>query len=178
VLDTAARHVNDLTNLSKANRELEVHNLTLRHALIPEDEEKSPFPVQSFPFKRNPKFYGRQTDLAKILECLRPKGDSSFRTYTIYGRRGVGKTQVALQFGYTNIHTYDAIFWIQCETSVTIRQSFNDVAVALNIPAADRAGRDEENLVAIQAWLKKTSEYLHIGLWATLRSVKQKRNGF
>ena len=28
-LDTAARHVNDLTNLSKANRELEVHNLTL-----------------------------------------------------------------------------------------------------------------------------------------------------
>ncbi|KAG4441818.1 hypothetical protein IFR05_002682 [Cadophora sp. M221] len=158
VLDTAARHVNDLTNLSKANRELEVQNLTLRHALIPEDEEKGQFPVQSFPFKRNPKFYGRQTEIAKILECLRPKGDNSFRTFTIYGRRGVGKTQVALQFGYTNISTYDAIFWIQCETSVTIRQSFNDVAVSLNIPAADRAGRDEENLVAIQSWLKKTTK--------------------
>ena len=109
-LETAVRHVNDLTNLSKANRELEIKNLTLRHALLPEDEEKGAFPVQWLPFQQNPKFYGRHVELEKILECLKPTGQSTFRTYTIYGRRGVGKTQIALQFGYTHIPTYDAIF--------------------------------------------------------------------
>lgn len=147
-----------MNNFSEANRELQLKNLVLRHALLLEDEEKGAFPVQRIPFRQNPNFYGRKLELEKIWECLKPTGQSTFRTYTIYGRRGVGKTQIALQFGYTHISTYDAIFWIQCETSVTIRQSFNEVAVALNIPAADRPGQDEENLTAVQNWLKKTSK--------------------
>lgn len=157
-LETAVRHVNDLNNLSKANRELEIKNLVLRHALLPDDDEKGAFPVQRLPFRQNTKFYGRQLELEKVSECLKPTGQGTLRTHTIYGRRGVGKTQIALQFVYTNSHTYDALFWIQCDTSVTIRRSFGEIAVALNIPAADRSGRDEDNLVAVQKWLKKTSK--------------------
>jgi hypothetical protein len=61
----------------------------------------------------------------------------------IYGRRGVGKTDIALQYAYTNPAGFEAIFWIQCETSITLRQSFTDMAVALNLPGADRNGEDD-----------------------------------
>ena len=96
------------------------------------------------------------TELEKIEKYLSPKDDQSLRTYTIYGRRGVGKTEIALQFAYMNQSSFDAIFWIQCETSVSIRQSFTNVAVALNLPGADRDGHHEENQLAVKTWLKKT----------------------
>ena len=107
-------------------------------------------------------------ELEKIEKYLSPKDDQSLRTYTIYGRRGVGKTEIALQFAYMNQPGFDAIFWIQCETSVAIRQSFTNVAVALNLPAADRDGHHEENQLAVQNWLKKTcwsslDEQLYLG---------------
>jgi KaiC/GvpD/RAD55 family RecA-like ATPase len=131
--------------------------MSLRHALIPENEEPGTFPNRILPFKQNKKFYGRKDELDRILTFLRPKDDQSLRTYTIYGRRGVGKTEIALEFAYTNPAGFDALFWIQCETSVAIRQSFTDVAVSLNLPGADRDGHHEENLLAVQDWLKKTS---------------------
>jgi len=126
---------------------------------MPESEEPGTFPNRILPFSQNPKFYGREDELDKINTYLAPRGDQSLRTYTIYGKRGVGKTEIALQFAYTNHPGYDAIFWIQCETSVAIRQSFTNVAISLNLPGADREGRHEENLLAVQNWLKRTREY-------------------
>lgn len=80
--------------------------------------------------------------MKRIISHLSPKdGVSELRTYTIYGRRGVGKTEIALQYAYENRSGFDAIFWIQCETSISLRQSFTDVAVCLNLPGADRSGK-------------------------------------
>jgi hypothetical protein len=154
------KHVSEMTSYTKVNMDRQIKNMSQRHAMIPETEEARTFPCSILPFSQNPKFYGREEDLNKINQYLKPKNDQSLRTYTIYGRRGVGKTEIALQFAYTNEPEFDAIFWIQCETSVAIRQSFTDVAVKLNIPAADREGRHEENLLAVQKWLKLTSELL------------------
>ena len=63
------------------------------------------------------------------------------RKLTILNRRGVGKTDIALEYAYTNPSGIEAIFWIQCETSITLRQSFTDMAVQLNLPGADRNGK-------------------------------------
>lgn len=70
----------------------------------------------------------------------------------------MGKTELALQFAHMNPGGYDAIFWIQCETSVAIRQSFTDVALSLNLPGAAKDGRHEENLLAVLRWLKLTKK--------------------
>lgn len=156
VLEATVRHLNEITSYSKVNQDRRVKNMSLRHALIPEAEETAAFPVKILPFRQNPRFYGRQEELDKIIKYLSPKDDQSLRTYTIYGRRGVGKTEIALQFANSNTASFDAIFWIQCETSVAIRQSFTDVAVSLNLPKADRDGHHEENLLAVHHWLKKT----------------------
>lgn len=177
-LDLAVKHVNDLNSYSKASRELEVKNIATRHALMPEEDEKASFPMTKLPQKRNENFYGRQSELDDMFHHLRPNDEQPFRTYTIYGKRGVGKTAIALQFAYTNARTYDAIFWIQCETSVTIRQSFTNVAVALNIPAADRDGRHKENQIAVQDWLKKTSIEFKIVFMKPPLMKAQKKRGF
>ena len=136
--------------------------MSLRHALIPESEEPGTFPNKILPFAQNRKFFGRLDELEKVSSFLDPKfaKDRELRTYTIYGRRGVGKTEIAIQFAYTTYEqgVFDAVFWIQCETSVAIRQSFTNVAVALNLPGADREGRHEENLLKVQSWLKRTSK--------------------
>ncbi|KAG0647439.1 hypothetical protein D0Z07_6667 [Hyphodiscus hymeniophilus] len=155
-LDQTVRHVNDITSLSKVNQDRQIQNMSLRHALIPEPEEPGTFPNIILPFQENPRFYGRKKELQDIFDYLSPKGDQSLRTYTIFGRRGVGKTEIALQFAHTNPCAYDALFWIKCETSVGIRQSFTDVAVSLNLPGADSDGHHEENLIAVHSWLKRT----------------------
>ena len=89
---------------------------------------------------QNLDFYGRKDELDRINQYLDFKGNSSLRTYTIYGRRGVGKTEITLQYAYSNPCGFEAIFWIQCETSLSLRQSFTDMAVALDLPRANVNG--------------------------------------
>jgi hypothetical protein len=157
-LDQTVKHVNDITSLSAVNQDRKIKNMSLRHALIPEPEEPGTFPNRILPARENPRFYGRRDELDRIAKYLSPKDDQSFRTYTIYGRRGVGKTEIALQFAHKNPCGFDALFWIQCETSVAIRNSFTRVAVALNLPGADSDGHHEENLLKVHDWLKRTSK--------------------
>ncbi|KAG4441573.1 hypothetical protein IFR05_002958 [Cadophora sp. M221] len=161
-LDYTVKHVSEISNFSKVNRDRQVKSLSSRHAALPDSEEPGVFPNRILPFQRNRTFYGRKEELDKILKYLKPKdqddGVATFRTYTIYGRRGVGKTEIALQFAHVNPGGYDAIFWIQCETSVSIRQSFTDVALSLNLPGAAKDGHHEENLLAVLKWLKLTKK--------------------
>jgi hypothetical protein len=147
-----------MNSYTKVNQDRKIKNMSLRHALIPESDEPGSFPIRTLPFEPNSKFYGREEELNKMNEFLKPTGNQSLRTYTIFGRRGVGKTEIALQFANANESNFDAIFWIQCETAVVIRQSFTNVAIALNLPGAERDGRHEENLLLVQSWLKKTRE--------------------
>ncbi|KAH9205993.1 P-loop containing nucleoside triphosphate hydrolase protein, partial [Leptodontidium sp. 2 PMI_412] len=110
--------------------------------------------------ERNAEFWGRQGELNLIMKHLGPnQGNGGLKTYMIYGRRGVGKTEIALEFAHNNLKprgVYDAVFWIQCETTVSIRHSFTEVAVSLNLPGADRDRHHEENLEEVHKWLKRT----------------------
>lgn len=131
--------------------------MALRHAAIPEPEEHATFPLQMLQGQKNDKFYGREEELKKLNDALDWRGSNpALRTYTIYGRRGVGKTQIAVEYAYSNPANFEAIFWIQCETSLSLRQSFTEMAVALQLPGADRHGHHEENLIAVKKWLKLT----------------------
>jgi hypothetical protein len=154
-MELTIKHVNDITIHSKVNLDRQVKNMIQRHALVTDSDEPGTFPNIILPFQQNANFYGRKDELERIYKYLSPKG-GSYRTYTIYGRRGVGKTEIALQFAYTT-PGFDAVYWIQCESSVAIRQSFTDIAVSLELPGADRDGHHEENLLAVKEWLKKTS---------------------
>ena len=139
-MDMVVKHLNDITNYSMVNRDRQLRNLATRHAPTVAPEEHGSFPIVMCPRRPNEDFYGRQEELERINHFLDHRGNSTLRTYTIYGRRGVGKTDIALQYLYTKPARFEAIFWIQCETSLSLRKSFTEMAVVLNLPGADRNG--------------------------------------
>jgi hypothetical protein len=141
-LEGTFKHLNEITNLSTANRERIQKNLVAKHQAAVEPEEPGKFPIRMLPYKQNPKFYGRKAELARINNALdwKIEGNNPLRTYTIYGRRGVGKTQLALQYAYANPANFDAIFWVACETSLYLRQSFTDMANEIKLPGANKHG--------------------------------------
>lgn len=143
-IDSATKHLNDINSYSKLNQDRRLNNLSLRHAPIVDPEEHATFPLTMIAKTRNENFYGREEELRKLDEFLGERGLANLRTYTIYGRRGIGKTDIALEYAYRNPSHFDAIFWVQCQTSVSLRQSFTKMAMALNLPGAD--GNGEHNL--------------------------------
>jgi predicted ATP-dependent serine protease len=138
-MDNCTKHLNDINSYTKLNLERASKTLSLRHGPIQHPEEHVTFPITMIQRTRNENFFGRQDELKNINEFLGQKA-TNLRTYTIYGRRGVGKTDIALEYAHENKADFEAIFWVNCETSVALRQSFTDMAVALNIPGADKNG--------------------------------------
>jgi hypothetical protein len=139
LMDASTKHLNDINSYSKVNLERQTKTLNLRHGPIQHPEEHVTFPIDMIPRAKNENFFGRVDEMKNMDEFLGHKA-TNLRTYTIYGRRGVGKTDIALEYAHKNPSGFEAIFWVNCETSVALRQSFTDMAVALNIPAADRNG--------------------------------------
>jgi len=130
-----------MTSLSKLNQQRQLRDLAYRHIPVPTPEENVAFPVVWLNNRgRNEEFFGRTSEIKKIDNALSHIDNTALQTYTIYGRRGVGKTDIALEYAYRNTVGFDAIFWIRCETAIAIRQSYNDVAVELGLPGADRHG--------------------------------------
>jgi hypothetical protein len=131
-LDETVRHLSDLTSYSQANVQQQMINLSLRHSLGNDENEgeRARFPLAMLPFKQNRSFYGRREEMDKMDQYLKWEGNSPLRTFSIYGRRGVGKTEIALEYAYRNPSRFDAIFWIGCETTLTLRQSFTNMAIS------------------------------------------------
>jgi hypothetical protein len=84
-LDFCVKHVNDITQFSKINRESNIKNMSLKHAVIADNDEHGIFPNKLLPFAQNPKFYGRKEEIQKMIKHLSVRTEQSYRTYTIYG---------------------------------------------------------------------------------------------
>ncbi|KAF9894417.1 hypothetical protein FE257_007920 [Aspergillus nanangensis] len=96
------------------------------------------------PFAKNPKFVGRQHEVAE-LEKLIAAQDGPART-AITGLGGVGKTQVALQVAH-RIRDRDnecSIFWIPCTSHAMVEQIFLNIVQTLGIPNANPAEAKEQ----------------------------------
>jgi hypothetical protein len=98
---------------------LATHGIAFRERKDPNDF--TAFPVDNVPDQLRKKFYGRDASLRRIDACLGDRKVQAVRNYLIYGRRGVGKTQIALEYARQYGNKYDAVFWIRCETSASLR---------------------------------------------------------
>ncbi|KAI1110909.1 hypothetical protein F5Y14DRAFT_335750 [Nemania sp. NC0429] len=96
-------------------------------------------------------FHGRNDTLASINSHL-DRGGDNLRSVLVHGIGGVGKTQTALQYAHRNASKYDAIFWIQSETYLSINASIKKIARGLKLPGSVSDGADEQNLAAFQSW--------------------------
>lgn len=91
------RHLRDVTNNNRASEtRYAAEGLRLRTEQM-DGGESAIFPLETLPPLRADHFTGREKDLENIHEWLGLQESPAIRTYTIYGRRGIGKTQVSRQ---------------------------------------------------------------------------------
>ena len=156
-IDEAVKHLHNIAAFTKLTADRQSSYMLQKNAAaFGGYNDSGGFPCVDLPFSQNEHFYGREDVLKKIQSHLDWRGSERLRTFTIYGRRGVGKTQVALEYAHRNPSKFDAIFWIQCETSASLRQSFTNMALKLDLHGANESGHHEENLFLVHEWLKKT----------------------
>ena len=111
-------------------------------------------PLHNLPFPRNPKFFGREAELAAIDATLAASGDSQpFRSIALYGLGGVGKSQVALEYAYRRFNDYQVVFWLDATTNLSLLQSFTDIAIKLELGNVTRSGRVMSQYLVL-SWLR------------------------
>ncbi|KAF2676825.1 TPR-like protein, partial [Lentithecium fluviatile CBS 122367] len=111
------------------------------------------------PFERNPRFTGRETQLAQLEEMLFTEGRSGDHTTkaAIIGLGGVGKTQLTLEFLFRMRKKYPdcSIVWIPATSSESLHRAYLAVAQELGMPGWEDKEADVKGLV--QEYLSKES---------------------
>lgn len=149
------RHFYDINSISKVNQESEA-SFQAEPGQTRRKKKLGLFRVEILPSIQTEISYGREAEIQKIHQYVGTRDIQRLRTCLIYGRRGVGKTQIALEYVRRYREKFDAISRIEFGTSASLRQSITDTAVALELPGADKTGHFEENLMQILHWLKTT----------------------
>ncbi|KAL4780334.1 putative kinesin light chain [Aspergillus varians] len=84
------------------------------------------------PLGRNPKFVGRQDEIARLEELITMEYGP--RMVAITGLGGVGKTQVALEVAY-RIRSHEcSVFWVPCTSHSMMEQAFLEIAQTIGLP--------------------------------------------
>jgi tetratricopeptide (TPR) repeat protein len=107
------------------------------------------------PFERNPRFTGREFQLAKLGKTLFIEGQTA--KVAVMGLGGVGKTQLVLELVYRirEKHKNCSVIWIPATNIESLQQAYVDVARQLNIPGWEEDKVDVKRLV--QGYLGKKS---------------------
>lgn len=108
-------------------------------------------------FKRNKLFTGREpilNDLGKKVAFMPRNQDQSPKSCTLYGKGGMGKTEIALEFAHRMHEEYDHIFWLDCGSTISIDVAFLSFAKHLEVYQENLTLRD--NIDVCRSWLTQT----------------------
>lgn len=109
------------------------------------------------PLARNPRFVGRQDEIAKIEELIAQQNGQS--KIAICGLGGIGKTQVALELAYrmrARCSEY-SIFWIPCTSYKTVEQAYMSIAQSV--------GMQDVKPAEAKDWVKSYLSQKSAGKW-------------
>ncbi len=99
---------------------------------------------------RNCWFEGRTTQLQEIHDWL--KGGQA--TMLLYGLGGIGKTQLATEYGYQFKTNFQVVIWVNADTSATLTAGYVTIASQLELPSHQE--RDQERMVQeVKTWLQQ-----------------------
>lgn len=117
-------------------------------------------PCYHIPLELSPRFWGREEALQVVREALQPEEEGrSLKTFALYGIGGVGKTQIALQYAKESRNIYDAILWVAADNSISVGQSFRDIACSLGLVQNDDELQDAvKAILKVKKWLLETSK--------------------
>ena len=111
----------------------------------------------NLPRTQNALFHGREDLLARLESLLKPSDKStSPNNVVLYGLGGVGKTQIALQYAWSNITYYDTVLWVSAESSLKLAESYGALAHQLGVPEDLRSS--DQLRERLKNWLFLTSK--------------------
>lgn len=116
------------------------------------------FRCAMMPSRKTPRFFDRVDVFEKIDQALGGAWSStSFQAVALFGLGGIGKSSIAARHLEMKFESqeYDAVFWIHGERTVSLRQSFTDIALRLKLDGA-KPNLHDDNLVLVQNWLQLT----------------------
>lgn len=110
------------------------------------------------PSELNPRFWGREQALQAIEAILNPDDEpNSLKSFTLYGMGGVGKTQIALQYANRNRERFNVILWVAADSTISIGQSFLNIARNLGLETTDEKIQDAvAAILKVKGWLVKS----------------------
>ncbi|KAJ2985968.1 hypothetical protein NUW58_g1594 [Xylaria curta] len=137
-----------------------INAFTTRHqyTMLPEK-------IFGIPYPRNRWFTGREAILSDVRVLLVPQSrPTEERTSTstqcsaaicvVHGLPGIGKTNLAIEFGYQQKHVFSHIFWISSDSEEKFDDGFLKIARSLKL-VSDTSMEDKEAIVnAALMWLK------------------------
>ena len=107
------------------------------------------------PYQQNHRFTGRkkllQTLKAKLFDQI-PKKDC--HRIALYGTRGVGKTQIALEYVYVNKTCYDRIYWITAVNQASLLSGYQRIAKGAGLKTPNDSNPVEIAKVVL-CWLRR-----------------------
>ncbi|KAE8374544.1 hypothetical protein BDV26DRAFT_284216 [Aspergillus bertholletiae] len=121
--------------------------------------DKAQLPCFVLPPIRTARFFDRDDVIEEVESHFQDgKSTSSLRSLVLYGMGGVGKSHVAMKYLEKKLalKEFNAIFWINAESPVSIQQSFTDIALRLKLPDCGQATHDE-NRTILKGWLQLTA---------------------
>ena len=115
------------------------------------------------PFDKNERFIGRKKLLQTLHQMLCEEVESAWNhRVALHGMGGVGKTQVAIEYIYTNRKNYDRIYWIRADNQASILSGFQDIAVRTQCLSSLSIQNPDQKLVAslVLGWLRRQKNWL------------------
>ncbi|TVY58467.1 hypothetical protein LSUE1_G008732, partial [Lachnellula suecica] len=104
----------------------------------------------------NRQFFALAGELQQLQDWLDPSNTASTsRTVWLSGLGRIGKTQLALQYAYTSMDRYDAVFWLNSDTRLALERSCRDVVQKLGLDIEPRS-TSREMLILLRQWCSST----------------------
>ena len=105
--------------------------------------------VWSVPWPRNPRFTGRERELADLRARLVGDGRAVALPQALHGLGGVGKTQLAVQYAYRHAGDYDLVWWVPAEDPVVALGALAGLAVRVGVGVAGQAEHSAHAVVGL-----------------------------
>ena len=109
---------------------------------------------------RTKPFFGRSDILSRLEDALLPSGletedqnPKELQTFSLCGLGGIGKTEIAAEFMFCNKTKFDAVFWLQADRPIKLREGFSEIVIKLDLEDAADAKDQIVSTNLVNGWL-------------------------